>query len=206
MTRKYAIWLFRRMGLCWPAAVSIEVLTRTPETNVYFQEPKASVYGRCPRCEASPSLRILDFGPVATLFVQNGHRLPLLLCSRSVPTKGTLQSGRVKERYVALYISRYYIYLDSQAVQSVPLFTEPFQRLVGQGNEAITCLSWGMSSSNKLLLAVGVNNGVIHLFAIGETNEAMSVWSVQCRNPQVRPLAVGFPSTGKDEVCVVGRD
>jgi hypothetical protein len=87
----------------------------------------------------------------------------------------------------------------------VLLFAEPFQRLVLLENQAVTCVSWGTSSSGRLLLAAGINNSLVHLFIVGDTYEATPVWSVKIK-PPMQPLALGFPSSTKDEICVVGRD
>jgi hypothetical protein len=69
----------------------------------------------------------------------------------------------------------------SQAAQSVPLFTEPFQRLVSPENQAITCVSWGTLTSGRVLLAAGINNSMVHLFTLGNTHKAVPMWSIKIK-------------------------
>jgi hypothetical protein len=114
----------------------------------------------------------------------------------------------VTRRHGTSFMCRYQLFTHSkrnQAAQSVPLFTEPFQRLVSPENQAVTCVSWGTALSGRVLLAAGINNSLVHLFVVGDTYEAVPLWSVKV-NPRIRPLALGFPSATRDEVCVVGRD
>lgn len=91
-----------------------------------------------------------------------------------------------------------------QGVQAVPLMVEQFQRAVSQGH-AITCLNWSMSATQRPMLAVGTNDGLIHLFSVGEAHQPQAVWSVKCQ-PHIRPLQIGFPTPGREEVVVIGRD
>ncbi|EIN05168.1 hypothetical protein PUNSTDRAFT_137850 [Punctularia strigosozonata HHB-11173 SS5] len=93
---------------------------------------------------------------------------------------------------------------ESAGVQAVPLMAERFQRQVSTA-EAVTCLNWSISATQIPLLAVGTNDGYIHLLLIQDAKDPKTIWSVEC-HPYVRPLQVGFPTVGRDEVLILGRD